>query len=284
SAALQNVVCGELVLDNPTVMPAGPYCPGDVVDITFTGVNLWEGDSIDVYFDMTSSFNPFAGEGTLIGSIPIEYGCTDCPSLLGVQINACNVDQENEFVLFHSGCGFSVSDLHIDLLPDGPSANDMGAGTMCGFMAPSPAVMSPLQNDLPCSSVNVIAAGDGDVIPPAALVIVLVSNTPQTVDYDFSSLCSAGLPIYIIQYYCLLTTGAFNNNCPGSPYTFEFAGCPPIDLTYTCGSLPTPGGSGHVFLLADGITHTSSLVECNPDLSIVTIPDVIMDPATISFT
>jgi len=31
------IVCGELVLNNPTVSPAGPYCPGSNITISFTG-------------------------------------------------------------------------------------------------------------------------------------------------------------------------------------------------------------------------------------------------------
>ena len=45
------ITCGELVLANPTVTPAGPYCPGATIQISFTGTNLPEGDSIEGFID-----------------------------------------------------------------------------------------------------------------------------------------------------------------------------------------------------------------------------------------
>ena len=43
------VTCGELLLNNPTITPAGPYCPGDNITITFTGTNLPDGENLDVF-------------------------------------------------------------------------------------------------------------------------------------------------------------------------------------------------------------------------------------------
>ena len=83
------VTCGELVLNNPTVSPAGPYCPGDMIDITFTGSNLPDGEDLEVFIGDNSGYNPFSGGGTSIGTIPIGYNCTTCPSLLGLAVNVC---------------------------------------------------------------------------------------------------------------------------------------------------------------------------------------------------
>jgi hypothetical protein len=97
--AILLVACGELVLNNPTVSPAGPYCPGSAITISFTGTNLPEGDNINVYWGTSSSFNPFSGGGTLIGSIPIDYTCsTPCPTIMAVMLNpsTCSGNMTNK--------------------------------------------------------------------------------------------------------------------------------------------------------------------------------------------
>src|SRR6188474_1873664 len=137
------ITCGELVLNNPTVSPAGPYCPGSNVTISFTGTNLPDGGTLQVLWGTNSAYNPCAGGGTQIGTIPIDYPCTNCPTIQGIMINACGInEQENEFMLLDSGCGFNVSNLSVDLLPAGSSANDIGNGTSCPFQSPSASVMA----------------------------------------------------------------------------------------------------------------------------------------------
>jgi len=56
-------------------------CPGDQVcfDIT-TFNNLAEGGTIDYYFDTDLNFNPYAGDGTLLGSADITGGALNCPA------------------------------------------------------------------------------------------------------------------------------------------------------------------------------------------------------------
>ncbi len=106
------ITCGELMLANPTVTPAGPYCPGATIQISFTGTNLPEGDNIEVFIDDISTYNPFLGGGSSIGTIPIDYSCTTCPSVLGLMADPCagsTDDDEREFMMLHSGCGFNVS-------------------------------------------------------------------------------------------------------------------------------------------------------------------------------
>src|SRR5687768_16529660 len=128
-ATLALITCGELVLGNPTLSPPGPFCAGDVIDITFTGVNLPDGEDIQIFIDDNSTYNPFSGGGDLIGSIPIEYNCTTCPTLLGLMNNPCNnypTDDDQEFMLLHSGCGFDVDGLVINT--NAGSANNDSIG------------------------------------------------------------------------------------------------------------------------------------------------------------
>jgi len=211
------ISCGELMLGNPTISPAGPYCPGQNVEISFTGLNLPESENIQVFIDENSTYNPFLGEGTAIGNIPIDFNCTGiCPEMLGILANGCTPEAANEFFMMHSGCGFNVNDLSVDLYPAG-SSNDIGFGTSWAFTTPSPAMMSALQAGTNCSSANVIAAGPNDVIPGGAIVLVFPDNTDPTVSYDLTYLCSLGLPIYILHSTRDFGSGIFSNG----------AGCPP---------------------------------------------------------
>jgi hypothetical protein len=162
------ITCGELVLNNPTVSPAsGPYCPGSNITISFTGTNLPAGDNINVYWGTTNSYNPFSGGGTQIGTIPISYGCTTCPTIMGVMIDPCNsaADEQNEFMLLGSGCGFNVSNLQINPSVGGSGSNDSigGASQGCQFAAASSlsGLVSSLQAAGANCSGNIFAAGPG---------------------------------------------------------------------------------------------------------------------------
>ena len=147
AAAVAAIACGELVLNNPTVSPSGPYCPGQTIQISFTGTNLPEGDNIQVFWDTNSGYNPFGGGGTQIGSIPIDYTCTTCPTILAVMVNPATCsganpnDEQNEFMLMNSGCGFNVSNLQINPSVGGTGVNDsiggsQGCSDRCGNPAP----------------------------------------------------------------------------------------------------------------------------------------------------
>src|SRR6187431_1370503 len=167
-ATIALVTCNELVLANPTVSPSGPYCAGSNIQLSFTGTNLPEGEDIQVFWGTNSSYNPFMGGGTQIGAIPIDYACTTCPSILAVIVNpaTCNGanpnDEQNEFMMLSSGCGFNVSNLQINPSVGGAGLNDsIGGSQGCGFSASTAAMVATfIANSTGCTG-NIFPAGPG---------------------------------------------------------------------------------------------------------------------------
>lgn len=98
-------------------------CPGDQITLTASGTNLPGGGMVNWYYGTTNNFNPYNGQGTLLGASTITGSnatpCTPCPTTLLYFVEACgsatNADQSNEFMVLWSGGGFSVDDVSIDL-------------------------------------------------------------------------------------------------------------------------------------------------------------------------
>ena len=241
SAAILAVTCGELVLNNPTVSPSGPYCAGQTIQITFTGTNLPEGDNIQVFWDTNSGFNPFGGQGTLLGSIPIDYTCTTCPTILAVMVNpaTCNGaypnDEQNEFMLMNSGCGFNVSSLQINPSVGGSGVNDsIGGSQGCGFSSSTAGIVANfIANSTGCTG-NIFAAGPTTQIPGGAIVLIFNDATGPGIPYDFSSLCATGMPIYVLNSTCDRLLGAYSNLqvilWQAVPAVIHFPTQPPLHL------------------------------------------------------
>src|SRR4030095_12315122 len=193
------VACGELVLNNPTISPPGTHCKGVVVTISFTGTTLPEGENIQIFMDDISTYNPFSGGGTNIGSIPIDYNCSTCPSMLGIMADPCagssTHELDNEFLAFSSGCGFNVSALLVDYDPNnnvgGTQNSDICASCGCTFVTPDAALISQLQASSNCPNL-IIPANASSTIPGGAAVIVFSDSGPISVAYNFDDLCLKG--------------------------------------------------------------------------------------------
>ena len=170
------ITCGELVLGNPTVTPAGPYCPGDMIQITFTGTNLPDGELIEVFIGDNTTYNPFMGGGTLIGTIPVDYNCTTCPSLLGIMAQPCGSDTDNEYAVISSGCGFNVNDLlfNLDVNNNTGVGNADPGSAACPFGTPDPALIAALQAGN-CATL-IFPVGPGDVVPAGVNVILFTDS------------------------------------------------------------------------------------------------------------
>jgi gliding motility-associated-like protein len=243
-----------LSAQNISLSQAAPevYCSSGIDSFRATWNNIPAGSHIVFYQSTSPAFNPYAGQGDSIGFIAIDPANTSsntffsiCPKILGIFIDACNapphVEQANEYMVITSGAtGFKVSSLQVDLFP--PANKDMNVGSGCPFGTPSAALMALLRTGT-CDNTTLIAAGQADSIPPNALVIIF-TGAETDYGYDFTSYCSSGQPIYILQNSCTQPNGSFANNppggCPGNGYrptSIRVGSC--FDrLTYDACTLP----------------------------------------------
>ncbi len=144
----------------------------------------------------------------LIAIVP--SAAQDCPSIAAIMVDACGIEQRNEFVIVNSGGGFNVSDFQFTFNPTntgGATNKNVNIGfDSCGLTAGNETLYS--------GCANVFSAGPGDVIPPNSYVVFQTSgNADET--YDFSSLCEDDKCIYVISNACTRTMGAFTNK-PGA--------------------------------------------------------------------
>ncbi|HMW13449.1 MAG TPA: gliding motility-associated C-terminal domain-containing protein [Chitinophagales bacterium] len=191
--------------------------------------NIPANSNIVFYQSTNPSFNPYAGQGDSIGFINVGSNTsnggpqviTTCPEILGIFLDACDPDpleeQDNEYIVITSGQGFLVNNLQVDV----PATSNRDINIPLGsnlFGTPSAALMAQLRIGS-CNASNLIAAKPGDSIPPNAIVIIFPSVPlagGNVYAYNFSSYCSSGQPIYILQNSYHQPNGSFANNPPGS--------------------------------------------------------------------
>jgi gliding motility-associated-like protein len=130
-----------------------------------------------------------------------------CPTLQTIMVDACATEQFNEFIIIHSGSGFTLSDLYVDFDSNnnggGSQNHDINIGTdSCFFGTPNTAVYTG------CS--NLIPIGSGFNVPPNSIVIIQTSAGANT-NYNFSAFCGAGQCVYVAASTCTRTVGAFTN-------------------------------------------------------------------------
>ena len=286
--------CTEMTLDVPSVTPSGPYCPGDIIDLTFTGSNLPDGETLDIYLGDNAGFDPFIGDGVLIGQVPINYNCVDCPQLLGIMADPCRdtmavdmTEQANEFAVMTSGCGFDVDDLSFDINNNaGLNNDDIQTGGNCEYGPVNPALIAQIQSSVNCSASNVFSATGGDAIPAGVIVLIFTDADATTVNYDFSALCATGLDIYVLQNSCDRSIGAFTNGPSVGTVTYGFAinACSD-DITYDLSALPAADpDNDHVFILEDG-TAVTAIGNCDtPPFASLDYSGSAVDPDTMLFS
>ncbi len=290
--ALLLVTCGELVLNNPTVSPAGPYCPGATITFSFTGTNLPEGDNLNVYWGTSSSFNPFSGGGTLIGSVPIDYTCSSpCPTIMGVMVNPATCsgadpnDEQNEFMVLGSGCGFNVNNFQLNPSVGGAGVNDsIGGSQGCTWSLASAqtAVSNLLANGTDCAG-NIFAAGPGTNIPGGAIVLVFNDNTGPLVPFNFQALCDTGMPIYVLNSSCDRILGAYSNVAASTP-SYTLSGCSSGNtFSYTVPPNPANAGLNNILALG-GSSFVSSASCADPGLTGINFPNIPIATASVNYT
>lgn len=193
-----------------------PLCEGEAVTLSIAGQNIDPGSTVEWYIGANSTYNPYVGEGTLIGSVPGEDDpCVDPPEVLYIMVNPDNVqvggsgDQCDEFMVLWTGSGgFNTADILV---------SNLGPGTFQwdSYIAGNAANFS-------CG----VALPPGPVPPNAILIIQ--SSTANNVFIDSDNLCASGLPVYIISYdgTGACTGGYFDNNspCASCPVMIEITG------------------------------------------------------------
>ena len=208
-------------------------CEGSSVTMSITGLNIPPGSTVDWYIGGAGTYNPYNGEGMLIGSVPVMTDpCSNPPEVLYIMVNPDNAqvggsgDQCDEFMVLWTGSGgFNTSDIIVSNLGPGSFQWD-------SYVAGNAANFS-------CG----VALPPGPVPPNAILIIQSSPNNNVFIDSDV--LCASGLPVYIIAYdgTVACTGGYFDNNSPCSscPVMIDINGATcqySLDVDY----MP-PGGS-----------------------------------------
>jgi hypothetical protein len=214
-------------------------CPGDVITLNTSGTGVQPGSCVNWYYGTSPNFNPYNGQGTLIGCSEIESApispCNACPTILALYVDACGTEANNEIIAMWSGSGFAVDGFTVDF----NSITDVGGGSSCQWQEPSSNALSSIQSI--CPNATIVGAGPGETVPPNVPVIVFTS-AGYNFNYNFGSLCPLSPVIYVLQNGCTLSTEAFPQTGGAITTTVgQDCGCDQT-ITYNTGSLS--GGNG----------------------------------------
>ncbi len=234
----------------PACNPSCELCSGDQFNINLKGNDLPNGGKVEFYINGTPGYNPYQGQGTLIGTSMITTpggNCRICPELIGILIDACGTEQNNEFVVMWTGSGFNTSNFLFDYASQnntgGAGNADIGGG--CSVQAGGAGLIGG------CMAT---AVGAGYNLPANAIWVVFCSSAAST-SYDFSSVCGLGLKVFVSTSTCARSIGAFTNKGGTGTRTqgFSINGC-------SCGTTVTydlmdPGMMGDGDAWAGGITN-----------------------------
>lgn len=133
-----------------------------------------------------------------------------CPRIEAVLVNACGQEEDNEFVIIHSGNGFNTSNLQLSF----PAAANSGGAVNddininLGNQGPTPCGLIPGKPALIGGCTNVTPVGLGVDIPANA-ILVLQTSAGADATYDFSALCGNGECIYVMANACDRSVPAF---------------------------------------------------------------------------
>ncbi len=200
------VDCSAFTSELPTITDAkASYCEGDLIDLEASFPNLSSVDelkSIVWYEGYTADFDASKGAELSRQTFGPAVGPCDLPpSVIGAIVEPCPVggnaaDERNEAILLWSGSGFAAADLGVEVegdfvTPNGAAAN-IGSLGSCKLL-PSPTV-EPVGD---C----VTMGGPTTVIEKDAVVVVFTSSLADAA-YDFTALCSDGVPVYVFQSSC----------------------------------------------------------------------------------
>ena len=281
-------------------------CFGDTIRLTSTVNNVLGMDSVKYYWDTTSAYNPYATQGSFLKSAKINTtlgavtacpscttSCSQCPTIQSIFINSCNgsgAEQDNEFIILHSGSGFNAANFQLTYNP----TNSIGSanlginvtGSSCSLQTPTAALMDSIRSNTGCDTNKTKIVTPTTTIPPNSYVIFFCSSN-VTKKYDLSNICASGLVLYVMQSSCQRTNGAFTNgastttppqttilglsNCSSCIDTFKYsrAGLSNVDGEY---ALRHPSG---ISTKANGGVAVNTVNPCNGPLAAVHAVDTV---------
>lgn len=222
-------------------------CPGEPFTLNVTGQGLQPGSCVNWYYGTTDTFNPYNGGGILLGCSEVAAQppnpCNECPSILGILVDACGMEENNEILFLWSGSGFAVDSatLDFDAANNGPIPADADIGAGCNWQAPDSIALATVRAI--CPDAFVMGAGPGEIVP-AGVPVVVFTSAGFDFSYTFNGSCPLAPVIYVLQNGCTRTIGAFSNGTSNGARQTTFAlncGCN-WTTNYTCNALI--GGDG----------------------------------------
>lgn len=227
----------------PGVMPC-TLCPGDTFVLNVSGQNLQPGTCVNWFYGTTDTFNPYNGQGILLGCSEVSAlppnPCTECPSILGLLVDACGTEENNELLVVWSGSGFAVDSASLDFDTANNGANpadaDIGPGNGCSWQKPDSIALATIRAI--CPNAVVVGAGPGETVP-AGVPVVVFTSAGFDFNYTFNGACPLAPVIYVMQNGCSRFIGAFSNGTSNGARQTTFSltcGCD-WTTTYNCNSL-----------------------------------------------
>lgn len=199
--------------------PVCNLCPGDIATLNATGTGLQPGVCVNWYFGTTANFNPYNGQGSLLGCsqvavTPPNPCAGGCPRILALWVNACGNEPDNEYIVMWSGGGFYVDDFLLNFNNAnnaGAGNGDVGPGGDCAWQEPSAGAIASIQSI--CPNATVIGAGPGDAVP-ANVPVLIFTSAGLSFNYNFGGFCPLSPTIYVMQNGCTRTDDAFPQTGP----------------------------------------------------------------------
>jgi hypothetical protein len=286
--------CPQITSSTINSLSAGTVniCPGGNVSMFANGTNLPSGAQIEWYYDPATTFDPYIGQGTLLGAATFsDATLVTCPQVTAILFNApakhptdplfdsCATasrpgisEGQNELVVFTTG---NQPILKGDIsMRYGTSAGS--AGTV--FYSGAQDITSSTQGAQAIANLNTMVGVCGtttfvpapDPIPANSKVLMAFAQI--NFEYNLTSLCGTG-PIYVVVSNKAVG-GGFLGNSTGTKYiTMNLASCPSCQDT----AKYNPGGTtrnGHMSTFTANGTNSILGVTTNP----TTAQDLCTDP------
>lgn len=184
---------------------------------------------------------------------PFPLVAQQCPRVEAIMVNACGQEEDNEFIIIHTGStGFNTNDLQLSY-PASVNVtsavnNDVNMNLNNLVSAPTPCGIVSGNTSLIRGCSNLIPVGPGVQLAPNSIVVFQTSAGAVGLNsYDFSSLCGMGQCVYLMASACNRTIPAFAQSGTSTrQIIFQVAGstCGPqtIDYDVTNAELLNNGG------------------------------------------
>jgi len=219
-------------------------CPGGNLNLFADGTNLPSGAQIEWYYNTSTPFDPYALQGTLLGSATFAAPTlVTCPQVTAVMIDApakhptdplfdtCATtsrpgisEGQNEFLMFKTGT-LSISKSDISLrygTTPGSAGVVFYSGAQDITNSPTGATAISNLNTMvgTCGTTTFVPAPDP--IPANTKVLVVFANI--NFEYNLTSLCGTG-PIYVVVSNKAVGSGFFGNSGTTKYITMNLASC-----------------------------------------------------------